>query len=137
MNLKIYVRMIFTIFISLLEYLVGGFDNGIKTLLIFMFTDIITGVMKACVGKSEKSLNGHLKSYVMWKGGLKKALIIIVIYISNMAESLISPDSQILRNLTVSYYIAMEALSILENIASCGISFPESLEKALEQLKDQ
>ena len=81
MNLKIYVRMIFTIFISLLEYLVGGFDNGIKTLLIFMFTDIITGVMKACVGKSEKSLNGHLKSYVMWKGGIKKALIIIVIYI--------------------------------------------------------
>ena len=120
-----------------MEYLVGGFDNGIKTLLIFMFTDVITGFMKAYVGKSEKSLNGHLKSYVMWKGGIKKALIIIVIYISNMAESLISPDSQILRNLTVSYYIAMEALSILENIASCGISFPKSLEKALEQLKDQ
>ncbi|MDY4607454.1 MAG: phage holin family protein [Eubacterium sp.] len=137
MNLKTYVRIIFTIFISLLEYLVGGFDNGIKTLLIFMFTDVITGFMKAYVGKSEKSLNGHLKSYVMWKGGIKKALIIIVIYISNMAESLISPDSQILRNLTVSYYIAMEALSILENIASCGISFPKSLEKALEQLKDQ
>ena len=137
MNLKTYVRIIFTIVISLLEYLVGGFDNGIKTLLIFMFTDVITGFMKAYVGKSEKSLNGHLKSYVMWKGGIKKALIIIVIYISNMAESLISPDSQILRNLTVSYYIAMEALSILENIASCGISFPKSLEKALEQLKDQ
>ena len=62
MNLKTYVRIIFTIFISLLEYLVGGFDNGIKTLLIFMFTDVITGFMKAYVGKSEKSLN-YFQSY--------------------------------------------------------------------------
>jgi toxin secretion/phage lysis holin len=123
--------------VSFFEYLVGGFDNSIKTLLAFMIADVITGIRKAYMGKSEKSSKGYLDSRVMREGGIRKILVFIVIYVATVTGQLVSPNSPIVRNLTISYYIATEALSVLENAAACGIKLPKPLIEALERLKNE
>ena len=124
-------------FVNFFEYLVGGFDNSIKTLIAFMIADVITGLRKAYMGKSEKSSKGYLDSQVMRQGGIRKLLVILVIYVATVTGRLVSPGSAIIRNLTISYYIATEALSVLENVAVCGIKLPKPLLEALERLKDE
>ena len=123
--------------VSFFEYLVGGFDNSIKTLLAFMIADVITGIRKAYMGKSEKSSKGYLDSQVMREGGIRKLLVFVVIYVATVTGQLVNPDSPIIRNLTISYYIATEALSVLENTAICGIKLPKPLIDALESLKSE
>ena len=102
-----------------------------------MVADVVTGIRKAYMGKSEKSSKGYLDSQIMWQGSVKKMLVIIVIYISTVTGQLVSPDSPIVRNLTISYYIATEALSVLENATACGIKLPKPLLEALERLKNE
>ena len=79
---KIYIKAGFMAAIGFFEYLVGGIDNCIKTLLIFMVVDVLTGIRKAAMGHSEKSVKGYLDSEVMWKGGIKKLMIIVAIYVA-------------------------------------------------------
>lgn len=119
------------------QHIFGGFDNLLKTLLIMMMADILTGIIKAVLGKSEKSANGFLDSQIMWDSGLKKITILIVICISVAINRLISPDSPAIRNATVLYYIAVEALSSLENAVACGLPMPEYLKNVLEKIKDK
>lgn len=135
-DVKTHLKIIFTIIISFLEHLIGGLDTGLKTLLAFMVADVVTGVRKAYLGKSEKSSKGYLNSEIMRRGGIKKMMVIVVIYVATVTGELISPGSQTIRNLTVSYYIATEALSILENAAACGLVLPNTLLNALENLKN-
>lgn len=136
-NFKTYFKLTCTLFVSFFEYLVGGFDNSIKTLLAFMIADVITGLRKAYMGKSEKSSKGYLDSQVMREGGIRKILVFVVIYVATVTGQLVNPDSPIIRNLTISYYIATEALSVLENTAICGIKLPKPLIDALESLKNE
>ena len=136
-NFKMYFKLICTMLVSFFEYLVGGFDNSIKTLLAFMIADVITGIRKAYMGKSEKSSKGYLDSQVMREGGIRKILVFVVIYVATVTGQLVNPDSPIIRNLTISYYIATEALSVLENTAICGIKLPKPLIDALESLKSE
>ncbi|MBQ6849555.1 MAG: phage holin family protein [Oscillospiraceae bacterium] len=136
-NFKMYFKLICTMLVSFFEYLVGGFDNSIKTLLAFMIADVITGLRKAYMGKSEKSSKGYLDSQVMQEGGIRKILVFVVIYVATVTGQLVNPDSPIIRNLTISYYIATEALSVLENTAICGIKLPKPLIDALENLKNE
>ena len=136
-NFKMYFKLICTMLVSFFEYLVGGFDNSIKTLLAFMIADVITGIRKAYMGKSEKSSKGYLDSQVMREGGIRKILVFVVIYVATVTGQLVNPDSPIIRNLTISYYIATEALSVLENTAICGIKLPKPLIDALENLKNE
>ena len=135
-DFKTYIKVIFAMAISFFEYLVGGFDTSIKTLLAFMAADVVTGVRKAYMGKSEKSTKGYLDSQIMREGGIRKMLVIVVVYIATVTGQLVSPDSPIIRNLTISYYIATEALSVLENAAACGIKLPKPLLDALERMKN-
>ena len=135
-DFKTYIKVIFAMAISFFEYLVGGFDTSIKTLLAFMVADVITGVRKAYMGKSEKSTKGYLDSQIMREGGIRKMLVIVVVYIATVTGQMVSPDSPIIRNLTISYYIATEALSVLENVAACGIKLPKPLLDALERMKN-
>ena len=129
MNLKTYVRIIFTIFISLLEYLVGGFDNGIKTLLIFMLLDYITGICKAIVNKKIKSVIGI-------KGIIKKIGYLILVALSVQLDN-ITGGTGALRTLVIYFFVANEGISILENWGSIGLPMPKKLMETLEQLKKE
>ena len=52
-------------------------------------------------------------------------------------DSIISPDELYIRVMIVSYYIANESFSILENIGACGVPLPKALYKVLDTLKSK
>ena len=60
---------------SALASLFGGWDAALKTLIIFMAIDYITGLIVAGVFKtSEKTENGALESRAGWKGLCRKGV---------------------------------------------------------------
>ena len=135
-TIKSYMKIVFATIMSIIEYFFGGFDTGMSTLIAFMIVDVITGFIKAYLGKSEKSSRGYLDSEIMWKGGVKKGVVFIVIYVSAMTCRLLTPESTLIRDFTVTYYAISEALSILENAVACGIYVPEPLKQILDKSLD-
>lgn len=128
-------KEIWVIVISVVQYLLGGVDAWLKALLIFMVLDIVTGIIKAANGASEKSSKGYIDSSVMWQGGVKKLLTLVVICVSTVISYLITPDTMAVRIATISYYIAEEALSILENVSVYDHKPPHFLVRILEKFQ--
>ena len=108
----------------------------LTALLTVMVIDILTGILKAVLMRSNKSESGGLSSKSMFRGGAKKVFILLMVALGAVLDSIISPDNVFIRIMVVSYYIANESLSILENIGACGLPLPKSLYKILDSLKD-
>ena len=125
---KIGLAMIWTSWISLILYLIGGFDILFKALLIMMALDYITGVAK---GYKEKNVN----SKRAYKGFWKKLVILIIVVAATQMDIILQGMG--IRTLVLMFYVATEFLSILENAAILGIPIPEKLKVALEQCKDK
>lgn len=111
------------------NYLWGGFDLVLKTLVLFMFFDYLTGVM--CGAKDKK-----LSSQIGFNGILKKVMILIVVAIAVNLD-LIMDANGLIRSLVIFFYLGMEGLSILENAASMDVGVPESLKEKLLQLQNK
>ena len=60
--------------------LFGGWNGSLTTLLIFMATDYITGLLIAAVfKKSPKSETGALESRAGWKGLARKGITLLIL----------------------------------------------------------
>ena len=125
---KIGLAMIWTSWISIFIFLVGGIDNLFRALLIMMALDYITGVAK---GYKEKNMN----SKRAYKGFWKKFIILVIIVGATQMDIILQGMG--IRTLVLMFYVATEFLSILENAAILGIPIPEKLKVALEQCKDK
>ena len=73
----------------------------------------------------------------MFKGGVKKVTILLLVALGTVLDNIITPDEAFIRIMIVSYYIANESLSILENIGACGVPLPKALYKILDSLKNE
>lgn len=124
---KIGLAMIWTSWISLILYLIGGFDILFKALLIMMALDYITGVAK---GYKEKNVN----SKRAYKGFWKKLVILIIVVAATQMDIILQGVG--IRTLVLMFYVATEFLSILENAAILGVPIPEKLKLSLEQYRD-
>lgn len=114
--------------------LLGGWDAGLQSLVIFMVIDYLTGVMVAGVfKKSRKSEKGALESLAAWKGLLRKGVSLGVILIACRLDLLLG--STLIRDATVIGYCGNELLSITENIGLMGVPLPKVITHALEALK--
>ena len=102
----------------------------LNILLIFMVIDFISGFVKAWALKEFDSS----KFYV---GGVKKIGILLIVAVAAQLDRLIHIDSMALRTVTVSYYIANEGFSILENWGAMGLPLPEPIRNALAKLKKE
>ncbi|WP_425250367.1 phage holin family protein [Fusobacterium animalis] len=125
---KYYLALIWTSWISLIVWLIGGFDLLAKVLLALIVLDFLTGLW---VGYKEKKLN----SQRAFKGLKKKLLIMIILCGSSLMHRLV-PDLGF-RTLVGMFYCATELLSITENAAKVGVPIPKKLKRALEQLKEE
>lgn len=125
---KYYLALVWTSWLSVTIYLIGGFDNLFRALLIMMALDYITGVAKGFKNKNANSNRAYK--------GLKKKLIILIIIVAATQMDMILQGVGI-RTLVLMFYVATEFLSILENAAILGIPIPEKLKLALEQCRDK
>lgn len=125
---KYYLALVWTSWLGLTIYLVGGFDTLFRALLIMMALDYVTGVAKGFKNKNANSNRAYK--------GLRKKLIILVIIVAATQMDMILQGMGI-RTLVLMFYVATEFLSILENAAILGIPIPEKLKVALEQCRDK
>ena len=121
---------------SIIVKLLGGWDIWLAALITVIIIDILTGILKSLLMHSDKSASGGLNSKIMFRGGVKKIFILLMVALGTVLDTVIYPDEVFIRIMVVSYYIANESLSILENIGECGVPLPKALYKILDNLKD-
>ncbi len=116
------------IFGSAVNYLWGGWDMALRTLLLFMALDYILGLI--CGTKDKK-----LSSNTAFRGIFKKITLLIVVAVAVSLDNVTNADG-LIRGLVLFFYIALEGISILENAARMGVPIPEKLKDVLVQLKE-
>lgn len=131
------IKMAFGVISGAVAQLLGGWDAWLSTLIVLMVLDFITGILKAVLLKSEKTNKGGIDSRIMFRGGIKKLMIFVIIALASVADKIIMPDGECIRSITAGYYIASEGLSIIENAGACGLPLPKKLVSVLEQLKEK
>ena len=113
--------------ITCLTYFLGGFDLVLKSLLIVMTIDYLTGVSSAIYNKK-------LSSKIGFKGIIKKFCYLLVVGLSVAIDSLTGQNG-IIRSLVIYCFIANDGISIIENMGELDIKLPQKLIDTLEQLK--
>lgn len=117
-----------------IAYALGGWDEAVITLLIFMGVDFITGLIVGGVfHKSGKTETGSLESRAGFKGLCKKCCIILLIVVANRLDMQIG--ASYVRDAVCIAFILNELISIIENIGLMGVPIPGIITKAIEILK--
>lgn len=115
---------------ALCEWL-GGFDDLLIALVLFISADYITGVCCAII-------EHKLSSSVGAKGILQKVLIFVLVAVANAIDvHIIEGDQAILRTAVIFFYLSNEGISILENSARLGLPIPDKLRDILQQIKSK
>ena len=115
---------------SVLAYIFGSVDTMLITLLIFICIDFLSGVTSAII-------KGELTSSKFYIGGVKKIGILLIVAVATQLDNLIIGEQTIIRVAALSYYIACEGISILENWGGLGLPLPKALKNALKNLKGE
>ena len=114
----------------------GGWDNAVITLIIFMVIDYAMGLIVAGVfKKSEKSENGGLSSRVCWVGLARKVITLLFVVIAYRLDLLIGTDY--IRTGVIIAFCASELISICENAGLMGVPLPSVITKAIDSLKNR
>ncbi len=114
----------------------GGWDQALAALLIFMAGDYVSGLVVAGVfHASPKSESGALESRAGWKGLARKGMTLLIVLIGARLDALLGLCY--IRDAVIIAFIVNELLSILENAGLMGIPLPEILTEAVELLKDK
>ena len=106
----------------------GGWDLLLKSIVILMVLDYVTGLLKSIYNKK-------LSSEVGFKGIIKKIIIFIVIATAYVVQCILG-DKIPLREITILFFIANEGISLIEN-ASEFVPIPEKLKEVLIQLRKE
>ena len=113
-----------------LAYIFGSFDSMLITLIIFICIDFLSGFTRAWVKKEFCSS----KFYI---GGVKKIGIVLIIIVATQIDRLVLDGQTVVRTAALSYYIACEGFSILENWGGLGLPLPKAVKNALKKLKQE
>ncbi|MDL2205285.1 phage holin family protein [Eubacteriales bacterium OttesenSCG-928-N13] len=124
------IQMSIAIIGGWLGYFLGGMDGLLIALVAFMVLDYITGIMYAIIDKK-------LSSAVGFKGVFKKALILILVGVANIADVHVVGSGSALRSAVICFYLSNEGLSLLENAARIGLPVPDKLKEILAQLHNR
>lgn len=108
--------------------LLGGMDNLLSALVVFIVINYITDIFVAIAEKER-----HFKVFLL-KNVFKKAAIFILVIISNTVGTIIESNCAI-RMAVILFYISNEGLAILENINRLGVPLPQILIEILNQLR--
>lgn len=116
-----------------LSQLLGGVDAPLKALFALMAADLITGMLKAALRKNQSE---GLSSKTMFLGLGRKLIVLILVMMVVQLDSLLGLDS-VSRLAVIGFYVANEALSIVENAAILGVPFPKQVLSSLEAMRDK
>lgn len=121
---------------SYFTYLIGGWNEAICTLLLFMGIDYLTGLIVAVVfHASPKTETGTLESRAGWKGLMKKCMTLLFIVVANRLD--VQIGTTFIKDSVCIAFIVNELLSIIENAGLMGIPIPNAITKAIDILNKE
>ncbi len=113
--------------------LLGGWDAGLTTLVIFMAIDYFTGLIVAGIfHKSGKTENGALSSKAGLQGIAKKIMMLLMVLVAVRLDILTGTDY--IRDAVIIALCGNELISIIENAGLMGVPIPKKLQDAIEVL---
>lgn len=107
---------------------IGRADGLLIALITFAVVDYVTGVVSAAI-------NHKLSSAVGFKGIARKIFMFVLVGVGNVIDVNALNGTAVLRSAIICFYLANEAISIIENAGELGLPIPNKLRKLLEQLK--
>lgn len=111
----------------------GGWDAGMRTLVLFMGVDYISGLVVAGVFKrSGKSESGALESRAGFKGLCRKGMVLLMVLVASELDRVLGINFT--RDAVIMAYVANETISIVENAGLMGIPIPSGIRKAIDIL---
>lgn len=125
--MKYVISDVISVILTFLIYLLGGLDIALKSLLIVIVIDYVTGILSAIYNK-------QINSKVGFKGILKKFSYLLIIALSVIIDNILGQSGTV-RTLVIYFFVANDGISILENVAEMNIPLPPKLLETLEQLK--
>lgn len=123
-----YLKLAVAVVGAFLTTFFGGWDTMLRVLVLFVAIDYVVGVTAAWF---EKKLNSEIGA----RGIVKKFLLFVVVALAVQVD--LALGQEIFRSLAIWFYLANEALSIIENAGRCGVPIPSFLKTALEQMKQK
>lgn len=121
------IKIVVAIGGAIASFLFGGWSALLSILLTFVVIDYLSGVVAAAV-------KGQLSSSVGFIGIAKKVGIFAIVAVSHLVDTALG-DQHVFRDAAIFFYLANEALSIIENIGVIGLPIPEQLKNAVEVLR--
>ena len=113
--------------------LLGGWDEALITLIIFMAIDYLSGVIVAGVfHTSKKSESGALESRAGFKGLCRKVIVLLFVLIATRLDLVMG--TTYVRDAVIIGFITNELISIVENAGLMGIPLPAVITKAIDVL---
>lgn len=109
-------------------YLFGGVQF-LDLLMLLMGCDIITGILKAIKEKRLRSRNALF-------GYARKIGVFAIIIVANVIDIILNLNGFV-AGATVLFYIANEALSIVENLAQLGVKVPSVIVDKLHVIQNE
>jgi toxin secretion/phage lysis holin len=109
--------------------LLGGCDTLLRTFLLFIILDYVSGILQAIYNKK-------LNSEIGAKGIVKKVGYILIVVLASSVDTLYGNNMDI-RNVIIYMFIANEGISILENCSQMGIKIPDILKSKIDEIGDE
>lgn len=109
--------------------LFGGWDKAFQVFILCVVLDIITGVLKGLI--AEKGFS----SKRMRQGFATKFGYLIIVVLATQFDKLMPEELPVIRTLVIYFYVAVEASSIVENLAQMGVPIPQVIIDRLSALK--
>ena len=109
---------------------IGRADGLLIGLISLCVADYITGVVAAAV-------NHRLNSAVGFRGIAKKLFMFTLVGVGNVIDVNALAGTAVLRSAIICFYLANEALSIIENAGEIGLPVPKKLKQLLDNLKEK
>lgn len=119
---------VFSAIATIIANALGGWNLALQALVTLVIIDYITGVTVAIVERK-------LSSEVGARGIAKKVMIFALVYIAVLVDQITNTD--LVKTVTIMFYIANEGISILENAGKIGVPYPQTLKNILAQLKNK
>ncbi len=120
------LRILYALVGAALAWLIGGFDELFKILVLFAIIDYISGLTAAWMNKEVSSSRGL-------RGIAKKVFLLALVVVADKVDYMMV-GNDFLRNTIIYALICNEGISILENCGRIGIPIPSPLFSALNKL---
>ncbi len=123
------IRVLYALLGAALAWLIGGFDELFKILIVFAIIDYASGLTAAWLNKEVSSSRGL-------RGIAKKTFLLALVVVAAKIDYMMAGNG-FLRNSIIYALICNEGISILENCGRIGIPIPRPLFSALDKLKSK